>query len=101
MNPARSALRRTVNDASGVGRLENEVLDACLLEDVDGARRPEADHVRQTHRGAFDLAIAGLAPEVERHFDEIGNPGAAEGMTLGDQPTGDIDGNLAVTPRTT
>ena len=50
--------------------------------------------------GALDLTIAGLAAKVGGHLEQVRHPGGSEGMTLRNEPTGNVDGDAPVPPRT-
>src|SRR5438876_5612507 len=70
-----------------------------LLQDVDGAGGAEADDVGEADRGALDLTIAGLAPQVGGDLVDVGGAGGADRVALGDEAAADVDGGLAVAPR--
>src|SRR5215475_1656532 len=64
-------------------------------EHVDGARRAEADHVRQPDLRALDLARARAAAQILRDLEDVGDAGGAERMPLGEQTAGDVHWDAA------
>src|SRR5208282_1583360 len=85
MSTTRTPARRVSGITSGGG----------LLEDVHGAGRAQADDVGQPHLGPLDLAVAGLPAQVGGHLVQIGHPGGADRVALGDEATRDVHGGLA------
>src|SRR5215216_3238579 len=70
-----------------------------LLQDVDAARRAEADDVGEPHGGPLDLAVAGLAPEVVADLPDVGDAGGGDRVALGLEPARDVHRRRAVPPR--
>ena len=69
------------------------------LENVHGTRGAESDNVRHAAAGAFDLSSAGLATEMCGDFEDVGEPGCAERMALGQQAPRRVDRDPAVALR--
>src|SRR5581483_2740371 len=57
-------------------------------EDIDRARRPEPDHVRQPDLRILDLARPGASSEVRRDLEDAGDARRAERVPLREEPAG-------------
>src|SRR5260370_17514153 len=53
----------------------------------------------QADPGPLDLPRPGLAAQVGGHLVDVGDAGRPERVALGQQAAGDVDRDLAVTPR--
>ena len=66
---------------------------------MKATRRSESNDMGHTDLCAFNLAVASFATEVMTHFPDVGDACRCNGVSLGLQPTGDIDGKATIAPR--
>src|SRR3954451_809981 len=77
---------------------ESALLNRGLLENVDAARGPQADHVGESDLGVRDLTIAGLSPKVMTDLPDVGDTGGRDRVAFGLQTARHIHRCRAVPP---
>src|ERR1700722_18658171 len=76
-------------------------LRSPLFEDMHPTGGSEPDDLGQSHCRPLDLTLTGLTPEVMADLPDIGDAGSGNGVALGLETTGDVDGRSTVTERRT
>src|SRR6185369_9355453 len=69
------------------------------FQDVYAAGGTEADEACEPDLGVGNLPVTGLAAQLRRDLEDVGDTGRADGVALGEEATGDVDRRTAVAPR--